>query len=510
MDAHSGKRIAKNTLLLYIRMAVTMVVQLYTSRIVLEVLGIDDYGIWNLVATLVVSITFITNPLTSAIQRFLNFAIGKDNDEKIQSVFSQSIILFLIFALVLTILLESVGVWLLNHKLNIPTGKIGAANIVFQLSIASFIATLIRLPYDSMIIAYEKFNFYAYISILDVVLKLAIVYLLKAVTTIPHLVFYSLLTFAVSTLIALIYKIYCNKEYKTSHFKFKLDKSILKEIASFSGWSFLGAFAVMMTNQGVNIVLNLFFGVVLNAAMGITNQVGNAVNHFVSNFQVAFQPQIVKTYALEEYQHLKNLIYKTTKFSFLLIFMIAFPLTCNMNTILHIWLGNDVPEFTPQLCSWLLLSILIESISAPLWMTIQATGKIRTYQIIISSLFLLNIVLSYIFLSIGYNAITVMYVRFSVSILCFVTRLLMVHKHIKIHFSNYFNKVILPALSIALISGIPTILFMHTATISNEIFQVLASTLIFIIILTVASYYIAMDRGERNSIKKIIFRLSNK
>lgn len=488
-------------------MAVTMVVQLYTSRIVLEVLGIDDYGIWNLVATLVVSITFITNPLTSAIQRFLNFAIGKDDDEKIKSVFSQSIILFLIFAIILTILLESAGVWMLNHKLNIPTGKIVAANIVFQFSIASFIATLIRIPYDSMIIAYEKFNFYAYISILDVGLRLAIVYLLRVIKTIPHLVLYSVLTFTVTLLIALIYKFYCNKEYKTSHFKFKLDRTILKEIASFSGWSFLGAFAVMMSNQGVNIVLNLFFGVVLNAAMGITNQVGNAVNHFVSNFQVAFQPQVVKTYALEEFDYLKNLIYKTTKFSFLLVFMIAFPLIFNMDTILRIWLGNDVPEYTSQLCSWFLLCILIESISAPLWMTIQATGKIRTYQIIISSLFLLNIVFSYLLLSFGFSPVIVMQVRFLVAILCFIARLSFVQKRIDIQIFGYVKNTIIPGIAIALISGILSLIFMTSVTVSNEILRVLSNTIVFFIILAVSSYYIALDNGERNSIKKFLFRL---
>ena len=497
----NNRRIARNTIMLYIRMGVTMLVQLYTSRVILEVLGIDDYGIWSLVATLVVSISFIISPLSAAIQRFISFELGTGNKNNAQIIFSQSMILYLVFAVGIILILETVGLWFLNYKLNIPYDKMVIANIVYQFSIASFIVSLIRLPYDATIIAYEKMDFYAYMSIIDVALKLGIVFMLKAINSIPHLVLYSVLTFAVSIIMTLAYKIYCNKKYQITHIICKLEKSVMQRIASFSGWSLMGSFAVMTSNQGVNMVLNMFFGVAINATMGIANQVGNAVNQFVSNFQLAFQPQIVKYYAKEENYQLQKLIFRASRFSFFLLFAIAFPIIYNIEVILHFWLGDNVPEYTGVFCSLLIISFLFDALSAPLWMTIQASGNIRCYQILISAIFLLNIIISYVILKLGFAPISIMIVRIGISISNLVFRIIFVKNRIKFSFREYFVNIIFRVACVVILSIIPICCIRLIMIINSEIISVIINSLIFLIIYAVIVFFCGLNRDERIKIR---------
>lgn len=496
----NNRRIARNALMLYIRMGVTMLVQLYTSRVILEVLGIDDYGIWSLVATLVVSISFITSPLSAATQRFISFELGTGNKNNAQIVFSQSIILYAVFAVGIILILETIGLWFLNHKLNIPYDKMTIANIVYQFSIASFVVSLVRMPYDATIIAYEKMDFYAYMSILDVALKLGIVYMLKAFNSIPHLVLYSVLTFMVSIIMTLAYKIYCNKKYQITYIIFKLEKSVMRRIASFSGWSLMGSFAVMTSNQGVNMVLNMFFGVAINATMGIANQVGNAVNQFVSNFQLAFQPQIVKYYSQGDFHQLQELIFRASRFSFLLLFAIAFPIIYNIDAILHLWLGDNVPEYTASFCSLIIISFLFDALSAPLWMTIQASGKIRNYQIIISIIFLLNIIISYIVLSLGYSPMSVMIVRILISISNLIFRIIFVYKRIDFSLRRYIFNIIIRLTGIVLLNIILISCINLVLSIKAEIIPIITNTIIFLAIYAIVVFYCGLDRSERRKI----------
>lgn len=481
-------------------MGVTMLVQLYTSRVVLKVLGIDDYGIWSLVASLVVSISFIIGPLSSATQRFLSFELGKGDEKNAQILFSQSIILYAAFAIAIVLILESVGLWFLNNKLNIPNDQVPIANIVYQFTIASFVVSIIRMPYDATIIAYEKMDFYAYLSIIDVAMKLGIVFMLKVFDNIPHLALYAFLTFLVSVIVTFVYKIYCNRKYQITHIIFKTEKSIMYRLASFSGWSLLGSFAIMTSNQGVSMVLNIFYGVALNATMGIANQVGNAVNQFVSNFQLAFQPQIVKYYAQGDFQQLQELIFRASRFSFLLLFAIAFPVVYNIDSILHLWLGDNVPEYTGVFCSLMIISFLFDALSAPLWMTIQASGKIRNYQIIISNIFFLNIIISYIILKLDYPPTSVMIVRLIISISILIFRLIFVRKRVEFPLRKYFFSIIIRLLVIVLLNTVIIDCINLILSIKGGIISIIINTIIFLVIYAITVLFCGINRAERKKI----------
>lgn len=490
-------------------MAITMLVQLYTSRVVLEVLGIEDYGIWNLVATLVVSISFITIPLSSVVQRFLSFEIGSNNLAKAKLIFSQSFLLYCGFTVVLLILLETIGIWLLNTKLQIPESKIYITNIVYQLSIFTFFLTLLRTPFDAAIIAYEKMDFYAYISVADVLFKLGIVFSLKLFSSNYVLIAYACLTSLTSFAIFYIYKTYCNKKYPITYITFKIDRDIFKQIFSYSGWSLLGAFALMTANQGINLILNSFFGVVINATLGIANQVGNAVNQFVGNFQVAFQPSIIKTYAKNDIEKLTNLIFSTSKFSFLLLFMISCPIIFNITPILSLWLGENVPIDTSYFCILIIISLIFDAMSAPLYMALQATGQIKTYQIAISAVLLLNILVSYILLSIGMPPISSMYVKCSVSILCVAMRFYFIHIKIGINIKPYFINVIKPILIVTLIMiglGFATA---NIYILDNGLISLIIRMSIVFITYIIISILFALNKSERVSIKTLVLSKIN-
>lgn len=488
-------------MMLYIRMAITMLVQLYTSRVVLEVLGVSDFGLWNLVASVIVSISFITGPLTIATQRFICFNLGKEDKAGVASVFSQSMLLYLAFGLLIILILETVGLWFLNHKLQIPPNRIEIANIIFQLSIISLIFTILRMPYDATIIAHEKMDFYAYMSIADVLMKLGIVFLLLIIDSLPHLIVYSLLMLTVNILIMLIYKIYCNKKYPdTTKIKFKIESDTLKSMASFSGWSLLGAFSVMTANQGVNMVLNIFFGVVINATMGITNQVSNAVNQFISNFQTAFNPQIVKSYAANDESRFTFLILSCCRISFNLMILISVPLIFNMEAILRAWLGQ-VPEYLPIFCQLTLLYMIIDAISASINMGIYASGKIKTYQLIISFSILMILPFSYLVLKLGCYAPFVILVRVIISIISLIIRIIIINNRVSISIIPQFIKLFPRLLLVCCVAAL--IPYMLTL-ITN--FNWIIITIIDLAWSLGTVYLIGINNTERDLIKKIIFK----
>ena len=338
----NNKRIAKNTLYLYFRMLLIMGVTLYTSRIVLNALGVEDFGIYNIVGGVVILFSFINNALSSATQRFLNFEIGRGDVLGTKRVFSMSLTIHLFVALFVVLLAETVGLWFLNTQMNIPTERMAAANLVYQFSILTVCISFVQIPYYASVVAYEKMSFFAYIAIIEVILKLLIVVLLIYVGF-DKLRLYSILTFLVAVLVFVCYKYYCNTRLDLSRYKYFWDKILFSKLLNFSGWMLFGAAAGVSATQGVNILLNIFYGVTVNAAMGISTQVNSAVNKFVSNFQTAFMPQITKLYAIGDFEHLRKLIGQSSRFSFLLLFALACPLMLNIDFVLKLWL-KTVPE----------------------------------------------------------------------------------------------------------------------------------------------------------------------
>lgn len=450
-NSANNKRIAKNTLMLYIRMLLIMGVNLYTSRIILQALGVDDFGLYNIVGGVVVLFTFINNAMVASTQRFLNYELGRNNPEEAQKVFSASLSIHFAIAAVFLILAETVGLWFLNTYIQIPPGRETAANWVYQFTIITSIINIIRTPYNASIIAHERMSFYAYISIIEVVLKLLVVYLVYLFA--DRLISYAALITIVTLIVFGGYYLFCRKKFPICRYKFEYNKQRYISIASFSGWSLLGSVANMGGQQGTNILLNMFFGVAINAAMGIANQVNAAIYQFVSSFQTAFNPQIIKSYAAGDKNYFINLILNTSRYSFLLLFFLALPVYLCTPDILQIWLGS-VPEHAVEFCRLMLIFSLIDAIQGPLWVSAQATGRIRNYQLLMSSLILLNIPIIYILFLFFDNPEIALIVRIGINVITATARVIYLNRLYKFPIIRYIKEVVFICGAISIISFI--------------------------------------------------------
>lgn len=449
--AESNRRIAKNTLLLYFRMFITMGVSLYTSRIILSTLGIVDYGIFNVVGGVVVMFSFLNNSMSSATQRFLSFELGKNNQIEFKRVFSMSITIHVVIAIIIFIIAEIIGLWFINFKLNIPSDRLSAANWVYQFAILSFMTTVINVPYNAAIIAHEKLNVYAWISIFEVGLKLIIVFLIVWINKIDKLILYSLLIFCVSLLIFLFYRGYAKRNISECKYNNVKDYGLFKKLISYAGWNLWGTFSGVAANEGLNILLNIFFGPVLNAAKGIANQVNGAVNGFVSNFQMAVNPQIVKSYASENRKYMFSLIFQSSKFSFFLLFFLSLPVLFAINPLLSLWL-KIVPNYTCVFCQLILITALIDCISGPLMSAAQASGNIKWYQVIVGGTRLLILPFSYFLLKNGYEPQSTLYMTILVSIISLFLRLFLLRIMINLSFKAFTVAALFPILKVLVIS----------------------------------------------------------
>lgn len=381
--SENNKRIAKNTLLLYFRMIITMIVYLFTSRVVLDALGETDYGIYNVVGGIVTMFSVLSGSLSNSISRFITYELGTGNFERLKKIFSTSVNIQIVLSVIIFLLCEILGVWFLNEKMNIPEERMSAANFVLQCSIFTFMVNLISIPYNATIIAHEKMNVFAYISILEVAFKLAIAYFIY-ISSIDKLILYAVLMLGVAVILRIIYGAYCNRNFTEVKYKFILDFPLLKEMFGFAGWNFLGNTGYILNTQGVNMLINIFFGVTTNAARAIAVQVDTAVIQFVNNFTTAINPQITKSYASRDYDYLYKLVCRGTKFSFFIMYLFIVPIVLEADTILGIWL-KEVPEETSVFLRLVLFSSLTTLMGNSMYTAIMATGKIKRYQIVVTS-----------------------------------------------------------------------------------------------------------------------------
>jgi len=493
-NSNNNKRIAKNTVALYLRMGITMLVSLYTSRVVLNTLGIEDFGIYNLVGGVIVLFSFLSSSLNGAIQRYLTFELGKNNISQFNRVFNVSLLSLTGVSVILFLLFETIGVWFINYKLVIDGSRLFAANIVFQLSLFSFLININTTPYNSAIIAYEKMSIFAYVGILGTFLKLFAVLLLP-VLPYDKLVTYSVLILLVTFSISLINILYCRKKLPGTTFYYIYDKSLLIKLFSFSGWSLMGSISNILSNQGINILFNLFHGVVLNAAFAISNQVSSSVWQFVSSFQTAFSPQITKFYARNDVTDLYKLIYRSSRLSFFLLLIVLFPITLSIDNILSIWL-NIVPAYTNQFSVIILGVMLIDTISGPLWMLINATGDIKKYQFYISAIASLNIIFVYLLLYMGVSPALALLSRLLVSILLLISRLIILKQKVDFKTKPFFNEVLAPLIWVTFcvaIIGIPIYAF----EISNIWISVLVKTMLAFTLSIPIIFFIGLNIEER-------------
>lgn len=450
--AENNKRIAKNTLMLYIRMFLMMGVTLFTSRVILQVLGVEDYGIYNVVGGIISIVAFINGGMVSATQRYITFALGKSDIKQLKEVFSTSLQIHIFISLIVLILGETIGLWFLYNELVIPESRMIAALWVLQCSIVTTVVSIMSVPYNAVIIAHEKMSAFACISIFEAFLNLAIVFLLK-VSSYDKLIIYAILLLLVKVTIRLIYVRYCNRHFVESKYHQVINKPLLKEMFGFAGWSFWGNLANVLYTQGLNMMLNIFFGPVVNAARGIAVQVQTAVGLFVTNFQVALNPQITKSYAIGDLEQMHQLMFRSARFSFFLLYLLVLPILLDTNFVLTVWL-KEVPKNAVVFTQLMLCISLIYSLTGNCVIANQATGKVKTYQAIVGGILLLVLPLSYVVLKMGAPAYSVFIVHFVVELIAQSARIILLQKPIDLPIKNHFIYVYKYVFIVILVSSI--------------------------------------------------------
>lgn len=501
-----SNKIAKNAFFMYIRMFLIMLITLYTSRVTLKCLGIDDYGIYNVVGGIVTMFSFINSAMAGSIQRYLNIAIEKD-DGSSKTIFISSIHIHLIIALIVLLLSETIGLWFLNEKIQFDSTRLFAANCVYQCSVFSSVIMIISVPYNAMIIAQEKMSAFAYISIAEASLKLLIVILLMYFKTYDSLIVYSFLLLFIQLIIRFLYQHYCYKNFDMPSFTWNINHRQIKEIGSFAGWSFLGNIAIIGLTQGVNIVLNVFFGPAVNAARGIAVQVQNAVQGFASNFQVAINPQIIKSYSSGNIDYMHRLIITSSKFSFYVLMILIIPISLEINSILNIWL-DVVPEHTGNFVRLILGITLLETCANSVTTGINANGRIKRYQSAIGTILLLIVPISYLALKLGFPAETVFCVHLVITIIAQIIRLLFAKRLIKLSIKLYARNVYLKIFEVLIISLVIPILLQQLIPTSFIRLIIIILTSIMTSLLTI--YLIGMNLNEKQLAKEKVYHLIRK
>lgn len=498
----SNKRIAKNTFYLYLRMFLAMLVALYTSRIVLDVLGVNDYGVYTIVGGVIALFGFFNSSMTATTQRFLSFEIGIGDEASLKKTFNATLNIHISIAILIFILAETIGLWFVSNKLNIPSDRLDAIHWVYQFSILSFLVGVLQVPYNALIISRERMGVYAVMSIADVILKLVVVYIL-VIYKMDKLILYSFLQFTVVLVIALSYRYYCYRNLKESRYLFHFDKKLYKSLASFSGWSLFGNAAAIGRAQGSNILLNLFFGTVLNAAYGITMQVQGAVSVFVTNFQTAFNPQIVKTFAANEPHKSLLLIFQSSRFSFFLMLLIASPILMNIDFILELWLEAP-PDYTSLFVKLTLINLMVDCISGPLIIGAQATGRIKWYQIIIGTFILLCVPISYLILKFYPYPEIVFIVIIIINLLALFFRVFFLQKIMNLKVKLFFKEVLFKISLVALASVILAYFLRYWLVFDNRIWTLIVTSLIISIINIALVFLLGLKKTEKKMIINFI------
>lgn len=507
----NNKRIAKNTLLLYVRMLFTMAVSLFTSRVILNTLGVEDYGINNVVGGIVTMFSVLSGSLSSSISRFITFELGKGNIERLKTIFSTGVNIQLGMSVLIIIIAEAVGIWFLNTKMNIPTDRMVAANWVFQCAILTFVLNLLSVPYNAAIIAHEKMSAFAYISVVEVSLKLIIVYMLM-ISPFDRLETYAVLLLLVGAVIRFIYGYYCKRHFEECTYHFVFDKPVLKEMTGFAGWNFLGNGAYMLNTQGVNILMNLYFGVAVNAARGIATQVDAALKQFVNNFTTAVNPQITKSYAQGDLDYMHKLVCRSAKFSAFLMMFFAVPIILETNTILTIWL-KTVPDYAVIFLQWIIISSFMDTVLANSLVTSMfATGKIKRYQIIVTTVGCLVFPLSWIAFKLGFEPQVGYILYFIIYTILLFVRLYLLKDMVKLPVMMYIREVLYKLAPIIVVDfAIPGILIL---TMDAGWLRLILVCLLSVLVTAASEYFIGLSNKEKNfvaeKIKLVIGKIKSK
>lgn len=499
--AENNRRILKNTVYLYARMAISLIIGLYTSRVILEVLGAEDYGINNIVGGFVGMLSLFTCSLSGATGRFITYELGKGNKQKLKDTFTTITSLIVILSGIVFFIGESIGIWFVKSYLVIPQDRWDTALYVYHCSIITFIVNLLALPYQSAVTAHEHFNFYAIVDIVNSLLKLIIVWLI-CISPFDKLGSYVTLLVLVGIIIRIIYGIYCTKHFEESKFSLKINKLIFKDIAVYSGWITIGASSAIFKEQGINVLINMFFGVLLNAARGIAMQVYGIVNQFSASISSAINPQITKSYAAGDIQRAISLTFLLAKAKGLMIIIIALPLSIEADYILKLWLGK-IPDKTVLFVVWALVTCYaraIEDTHSPLFL---ATGKVRNLQVVGGGIMLLNLPISYLFLKMGFPAITTMQIGVTIELTVMFVAFLFLKHLVGFPVFEFYKKAILPQVLIVLLSLAPAIIVVCYWT-EQCYFRLVINTLIIISSIILWSFLFILNNQEKKFVVSFV------
>lgn len=494
----NNSRIAKNTVFLYIRMLFVLIVSLYTSRVIINVLGIEDYGIYNVVAGFVSMFSFLNATLSSSIQRFYNYEGTRNANEGFRQVYISGLLIHLVLAIIILVLIETLGLWYINHMMNLPESRLFAAKFVFQTSAISLIILLLQIPFLGAIMAKEHMSYYAIVSIVEVVLRLGLVIWIQYISY-DKLIIYGIFSLLINIINFLFYFIYSRIKFSEIRFRFQIYRHLLKQILGFSLWNVIGTFAFMLKGQGLNMILNLFFGPIVNAARGVAYQVNGAISGFAQNITIAFRPEIVNSYASKSYLRVTNLIYTESRVCYMLIAILITPLFSNIEYVLNLWLDGTVPQMTAIFTILLLVDTLVCTLNTPITQVVMATGEIKTYQLASTVINLLLIPICYIFLKIGYDAVSVFIITIIISIINQIVCLVTASKVFKIECIDYLKKVILPCVLFSTI--LLAITYLCNIVLDKSFLRLVISIGVELLVAIPLAYLLGFDESQKSLLR---------
>lgn len=503
-NSSNNIRVAKNTLFLYLRMIIVMIITLYTTRGLLAALGIEDYGVYNVVCGFVSLFSFLNTSMANGIQRFYNYEIGKNGEDGVGKIFSHAVIIQLAMALIILFVVETFGLWYLYNKMVISDARFESAIWIFQFAMLQLLLIMVTVPYSAVVMAYERMDFYAVVSILDALLKLGIVLLLPY-APIDTLIYYGALMSLISVINFTLNYAYIKKKFKRIQLIKAWDKRLFSSMLSFSGWNIFGTVSHMMQNQGVNLILNAFWGTVVNAANGVAHQVNAAVNSLTAGFVTAVRPQMIKNYASGNIDYLRKMYYSVSKLTFYLVMIMAVPLIGEIDTILDIWLGNGkYPEMTAVFCQLTMFMTLCNSYATPSAIIIHATGKMKKFQTVVSLVTLMVIPIAYVAAKLGGDAPLIILLSAMVTVAAQVTRLILIKEQINFPVWDYCKKVFAPTWSVLAISLIVAVI-LHSTTPQYIIWSVFRMGISFLLSCIVI-YLIGINRSEKQLVLSFVRR----
>lgn len=481
-----------------------LAISLYTTRALLSALGVVDYGIYNVVCGFVSMFTFMNTSMSNGIQRFYNYELGKNNVDSVNKIYITAIYIQFVLVLLIVLLAETIGVWYLYNKMVIPMERFNAAQWIFHLSVLSFAIVIMQVPYSAAVMAHEKMNFYAIVSVIDALLKLIFVMVLQYIKS-DKLIFYGFLMVIINSINFLLNYLYCKFNFIEIKFKFLYDKELLKKMLSFSGWNIFGSCAYMIKGQGINVLLNSFFGPVVNAARGVSFQIQSAIQSFSSSIFTSFRPQLIKSYAVNDYERTTKLMFSMSKYTFFLLYLIAVPVIIEVNYILNLWLGDNVPEYTVIFTILVIINMLISNFNAPLTLIIHATGKMRTYQLTTSIILTSILPISWVVLSYGAEPTIVYLIDILIVLINQIVCIFVVRNVFAFSLKQYCVKVLLPSLFVFI--ALPIIPFSFSLLIDASFIRLCCVCLLSIVSAVIFIYLLGLNNSEREIVKSYLKRL---